>query len=664
MDTFVGTTKDDLFIAENTTGAGAKTTASAADTLDGGKGTDTFKLYAAAPTALPTLKNIENVALYNLTAGDLDVKKWDTVETLYVVNAGLAVTATGFILGEKVTTVNFEDIAANQVVTFDKALTAATVGVNNVITNVPGPVTVKVDGTALKTLTLDASGKASNVNLTQATIETLNITGKANLTLGAASTLTAVKTIDGSKAEGKLDLDLTGTTAATLKTVKTGTGDDKLTVSINVASGTTIDLGAGNDKLVKGVAGSVDTSTTTVIDGGAGIDTLDASLVTVGNAGVFANFETLSLTSTTIIAGPPAATALDLDLLTKSTFTTIALDSGATTNTLLNVKKSQSLTVNAAAAATTLTFKASEIAGTADAYTINFNADSTAPLDAGTVGIAGIETININSVGKTGAANTIDLKDVDAKSVVITGNTNLTIEVDATKLGTVADATNGLGVSTIDASASTAGITIVAADFVDINTAWSGLTIKGGAGADSITTGATAAKALTIETGAGIDTINLTSATTATDKIIVNAGAGDDIVTLGATGGTFTLGAGKDTIDVKLAVAAGGTTVATGAIKTTITDIEKGDIIKFTAGGTFTKTDVSAATDLDSALGIASGVASGTNITWFQYAGSTYIVDNNDAAAGLHATDVIVKLNGLVDLSNSSFGGTADLTIA
>jgi S-layer protein len=134
---FIGTNKGDLFTADNSTGVSK---ISAADTLDGGKGVDTFKIYddttaaVAATTvtagSLPTLKNIENVALYNLYVGDLDLKKWDTVETLYVVNAAATAggAAKGFEVGKKVTTVNFEDIAVNQTLTFDKDLTAATVG--------------------------------------------------------------------------------------------------------------------------------------------------------------------------------------------------------------------------------------------------------------------------------------------------------------------------------------------------------------------------------------------------------------------------------------------------------------------------------------------------------------------------------------------------------
>ncbi len=661
---FIGTNKNDLFVADNS--VTGKVNGSAADTLDGGKGTDdTFELYdnktggttgtASTTQSLPTLKNIEKVVIYdNANLGlagptTVDLTKWDSVETLFLVRSTYAGTYT---LGEKVTTVNIEDKAVNTTLAFDADLTAATLGVNDVVT---GANTVKVDGTALKTLTVNAYGKESDVTLTQAAIETLNITGRADLTLNAGSTLTKVKTVDGSKAEG----DLTLSKLATMTSVKTGSGNDTVTV-VAAASGETINLGAGNDKLVSG--GSV--AAGSIIDGGAGTDSLDSTLVTVGNAGVFANFETISLTTVT-------GTPLDLDLLTKSTITSIAKDKDAA-HTLVNVKKSQSLTINTdastAASITTLTFKASEVAGTADAYTINFDKETTGITDANVVTIAGIETVTVNSLGKTSAAtdtNKITLKDADAKSLVITGDKNieLVLGTAANEFGTAGASGDGKGVATIDASASTAGIKITT--LANIGIAEKGLTIKGGAGDDNIVTGATAAKALTIETGAGDDDIILTNATTPTEKIIVNAGAGDDDITVGATGGKFTLGAGNDKIDVSAATAA-TTTVATGAIRTTITDIAKGDKIVFGAGGStlFAKATITGANNLDEALNLAA--ASTTNVTtWFQYAGKTYIVDDNNAATVLNGADIVVELNGLVDLGNSTLNvATGELTIA
>ncbi|MGJ0340443.1 beta strand repeat-containing protein [Aliarcobacter cryaerophilus] len=630
VDKLVGTNKNDLFIGENT---GTKTNVTAADTLDGGKGTDTFKLYdngsgSFSTASLPTLKNIENVEIYdNTTAADVDLTKWDSVETLLLVRDK----ATSYALGEKVTTVNIEDSAANQKLTFDKALTAATVGVNKV------GATVTVDGTALKTLTVDASGKASNVTLNQGattSIETLNITGKANLTLATASTLlNTVKTVDGSKAEG----DLKFSNTAKMTSIKTGSGNDEVTVAVDVASGTTINLGAGNDKLV---AGGGKIAAGSIIDGGAGIDTLDSELVNAGNGGVFANFEILSLTKST------AALGLDLNLLTKSTFETIVLDYTAiatSTSIVRNVSTSQSLTVNADATLTTLLFK--DAAGTADAYTINFDKDakdiSVAPdkkVDAGTVVINGIETVNINSTGKTTTdKNSITLTDNDAKSLVITGDK--AIDVAFTAFGTAGNSTNGLGVSIIDASAATGTVDINTAN---VNVAFNGLAIKGGTAADIIT---------------------------------VNAAGGT--LTGGAGNDKFVVGAAKVGVDSASAV----NTEATGAIKTTITDIEKGDIIKFAnKTGIFIKSDVSGLTSLDAALAKAvadakaavtavGGTSADGDKAWFQYGDNTYIIEDvadSGTYGTVSANDVIVKLNGLVNLSNSTFdtATVTELTIA
>lgn len=677
---FTGTNKGDLFIADNT---GTKANASAADTLDGGKGVDTFKLYdngsvatASTTQSLPTLKNIENVVIYdNKGTGPgapapttVDLTKWDTVETLSLVRSTFA---GAYDLGEKVTTVNIEDkvVTANTKTTlnFDDALAAATLGLNKVTVNGAVTNTISVDGAALKTLTVDAYGKDSIVTLTQAggaAIETLNITGRADLTLaltaGGTDIATTVKTVDGSKAEG--NLTLTNTTSMT--SIKTGSGNDKVTVAADVTFGETINLGAGNDKLVADTGAIAAGS---IIDGGAGIDSLDADLVNVGNAGVFASFETISLNAAN------TASPLDLDLLTKSTITSIAKD-GANSHALLNVKKSQALTVNTAGAAntTTLGFKASEIAGTADAYTINFNANNAGALNAGTVTIDGIETVTVNSVGKTGATNTITLEDKAAKSLVITGDKDLTVNF-ATAFGdTTVSATDGLGVSTIDASASTAGIKIT--DLVKasskLNVAAKGLTIKGGAGDDNITTGAitkATVATLTIDSGAGNDTLDLSAIAVADlltkADIKVNAGAGDDKVKVGFVGGTFTLGAGKDTIDVTNATVATTTTVAGGAIKTTITDIEKGDKIVFhaTTSNLFAKATITGANNLDEALGLAA-TGTGANTTWFQYSGKTYIVHNN-ANTALETTDIVVELNGVVDLGNSALAA-GTLTIA
>jgi S-layer protein len=69
--------------------------------------------------------------------------------------------------------------------------------------------------------------------------------------------------------------------------------------------------------------------------------------------------------------------------------------------------------------------------------------------------------------------------------------------------------------------------------------------------------------------------------------------------------------------------------------------------------------NVSYATSLGQALDIAANADGSTNgqISWFQYQGNTYLLDDNSASADLAAADVIVKFVGTVDLSSLTQAG-------
>ncbi len=138
------------------------------------------------------------------------------------------------------------------------------------------------------------------------------------------------------------------------------------------------------------------------------------------------------------------------------------------------------------------------------------------------------------------------------------------------------------------------------------------------------------------------------------------------LATAGVFGATVTGGDGKDTIDVSADL------YSAAADITTITDFVLGtDKLTLNDLGTevfnATKVDISAATTLETALGIAIGNVDGSanaQISWFQYGGNTFIVDNQTAAAVVtdaNATDIVVKLTGLIDLSTLT---VADFTFA
>ena len=167
---------------------------------------------------------------------------------------------------------------------------------------------------------------------------------------------------------------------------------------------------------------------------------------------------------------------------------------------------------------------------------------------------------------------------------------------------------------------------------------------------------------LTIKGGAAADTIFVNTQSAAGH--VGNASFGAD---------TLTLGGGADTVNVGAAISQLGTATSVGAFGvTTITDLVAGDMITFGAAITFNATavNIAAASTLSEAIILAEAAngAVANQVAWFQYGGNTYLVDdangNGDfiaAAASVDVVDQVVKLTGLVDLSAST--GGAVLTV-
>ena len=569
------------------------------------------------------------------------------------------------IAGTKDTTVTLEG----------KSLTNLTVGTQKSATTI----NITNAATAAHTLNVTAAkagvylGTAAVVTVADLTAEAINVeftAANANVALdGDATLLTVVASGAGG---GKLDLNggtsgngITSFSAtsnsgglaianipAGLKTIATGSGADSFTmlqtaiVSVNsgggadvvtidaaLAAGSTVNLQDGNDVLLKGSSGSVATDSAAVItsiDGGDGTDTLGASFITAGNGDQFKNFEVLGLTNSTV----------DASLLTGSTITDLALIAGG--GTYSGVNPTQSLTVTnigANSGTTTLSYGVAGL-GATDTFTVNFadpNADLTtatawaavtsANVLAGTVTAQGVENYALIS-GGTLAWNSITLgANTDAETVTITGASNLDLAIASSGFGsTTAPAT---GVTSIDGSAATGKLTI---DITGVVESVFGIAVKGGSAADTITTG------------------------------------GEDV--------TLTLGAGADTVVAaanKIAVASAGNATAAEAVAEmiAITDLGYGDIIDFTAS-TITSNgvslvDVSAATTLLGAINIAAndGGTSNVDLDFFYYGGNTYALYDaaGSATGGIAANDVVIKITGLFDLSNSVLGTDGALTI-
>lgn len=598
-----------------------------------------------------TIDNLENTVAATTAKGT----------TLTAVTLDAVAGATAAVKGAALATVTLQNQKSALAVTVtNDTSTALTVNVDGVGYDATGAgVAVSVAaGSKAATLNVNATGTKSAVTLTGAAAKTVNITGSAALDLAAIATATK---IDGSAATGNLTLNTLNAVTVDVKTgsgndkftatttnkiaVDAGAGNDTVTLSGALVVGSTVNLGAGNDKLI-GTAAALKAGvgiTDSVIDGGDGTDTVSAALINAGNAALFKNFEGLSLNSTT---------GLDAALLTGSTLTALSMDAVSTTALYQNLSVAQVLDVSYvgdnSAFTNTLSFK--DVAGTADTFAIKFTADNSSAASAptaanvlaGTIVAAGVENFTIESAG-TKAWNSLTLgADTAAKTVAVTGASNLDLAFAGTFGSTTAPNT---GVSLIDGSAATGKLAI---NTTNVVAATAGLTVKGGSAADTITLA---------------------------QKATVDAGAGNDTIIAAAAGGTFTGGAGADTFNVAAAVV--GTATPAGAVITSITDAAATDKILFANLGTevftTTKLDVSTATALIggtvNALDLAAAAADSTTngqITWFQYGGNTYVVQELGAnAATIGTDDIVVKLTGLIDLATASYDAVTNaLTLA
>jgi S-layer protein len=606
---------------------------------------------SAAATAGATVVGVVGGAVTINDVNNASGTKAGTINTVTIANSGNVA-----IADNSLTALNLSGVVGTVGVTANATAITGGVASTTLALGLGKGSTGAITANQYKTINATVSGANTVANITGSAATALTVAGSDVLTLTSAAGLTAVTSVTVSGSAGlTANLSALGT-VATVSTVGTtgtstlnidatkvaftgGAGSDLITLTGALASGGKIDLGGGNDRLTGGTV--VAASTTSVIDGGAGIDTVSSSLINAGNGNLFKNFEVLGLNNTT----------LDASLLTGSTITGLELLAAGGTYTNVTAAQALNIATNTGAGTTTLTF--ANVGGSADAYSIGFTgvggatAGTAVTYDAGTLAIAGIENVTIASGSASGfTSNNIDLTDANARTLTITGSQALDVSFVGS-FGTVGATT---GVSTIDASAATGAITL---NTTNVNAVTAGLTVTTGSGADVLTFAAGA----TITTGAGNDTVTLGGAST------VDLGAGNDTVTTSASASTITGGAGTDSFVVTASVGA--------ANMTTITDAAAGDSITFVNHGAelfnATKVNVAAATTLTDALNLAAAGDGGTTnsiISWFQYGGNTYIVEDNSAAATFGAADIVVKLNGTIDLSTAAGAGTHIITLA
>ncbi|WP_425974030.1 hypothetical protein [Tepidimonas sp. HKU78] len=397
-----------------------------------------------------------------------------------------------------------------------------------------------------------------------------------------------------------------------------GAGADAISIGATTKA---INMGAGNDVVT---LSSATLGTGGTLNGGDGKDTLVAN--TNGSSFIadpaFGGFEVLRVAGAAAQGSHNANGFIELE---------IGNTAGATTFT--NVAAGVGLTVlGNPTGGTTVTL--ANATGTND--TFNLTLKSASALTAGSVTLAGVETVNITSTDTdtTAHTNTLTLVATAAKSVVVTGNAGLNLTNTGNTAITSFDAS---GVTGAAADAAALAVTFVSANV----TVAENVTIKGGSGNDS-----------------------LTGSATANDSIFGNDGADTLVYTGGAD--VFTGGAGNDTFVAGVA----GTKTA----YLTIADATAGDIIDLSALGTVAaktaaqmlaaKVTLGAAATFDQYLDAAAAGAANT-LAWFNFGGDTYlVVDQSAGNSFVSGTDAVIKLAGVVSLGTSSISATELLTIA
>ena len=528
-DLVPGTSADDTingYVGTNPISGDLENTAQSVDIIDGGAGNDTFNFSSNEAGGTFGMK-VSNVEVFNFTqysTAGFNASNVTGLETFNNVSSIDNVDVTG--LGN-VVAVGVDGVNGNET-NIDYTATAVEGGSDEQVinlNNVTDDHVIDFNNEAIELITIDSSTSESKVILAGAheVATKMTITGDADLTLKLAdSTIadttdtTTLKTIDALALTGDLTLDAKTEFAALNQNITTGTGDDKVTID-NVTKDDVVDMGEGDDKLVL---------------------TMDTDLTT---SAAFTNVETIEIN---------AGANVTVDLEKSTELTAIEFGAGASTWAVtVRDLVAGVTTVNFNGTKTTVAetfdgvdFKLKSTSGTADALTVNVNANSAfAKADGKQVVVTGLTANGIETL----TINTKDLGADDADTTGLQGGVifNAFAADKLQTLNVVSDTYVDLDVSALDASVHT----------VDASEASGGIDLNLSAIADVDDTGTT--KAVSVTTGDGDDTLT-GILTVASVKNTINTGAGDDTVTVVAISAvdqetlTLNTGDGDDAVTV------------------------------------------------------------------------------------------------------------------
>lgn len=582
-----------------------------------------------------------------------------------------------------------------------------------------GDTTVTEDAGAVKTLDIVTGGaSASTLTFADTGLTTVNLSGSQNINLTTTNTV-------GNAAVYATAINVSGaagiTTAIGAATAfdSTGTGNDVLTLNgaLTKTSGGSITFGSGDNSLLAGTGASIGTGVT--IDGGtSGHNTISASLLANSVGATIEDFQIADLSGyngtldTSLLATPISSLSITTANTTGSTLEKLAAavtltDTFAGDASSLNLTHSgttsNSLAVNFADATSTSTSTQSLTIISTDDAAVTVSSGGT-KFDTNTLSLT--ETDNHLGTVTISGANALTFGTaVTAGTPAVTTYTN---GVSTDSALTTATANVASSLQTIDGSAATGALHIVAGQSTAISTSdfdvtYTGLSILGGTGGDTIvnladkgtiTEGATAAttgthtavNTLTVtgsaasindSASAANDTINLSgfgdSATlgsggSATAGTAVTVNVADDATATGTTSETTTVtfGSGVATVNDNLHFNASGDVLAlNGNVSGNTLAFADGNTLHFASDSTGTALGAAATiTNTSNSLTFAQLVSSAesqtaSTATWFQFGGNTYVVESGAASGTPSAPTLagaqVVKITGLVDLSHDTF---------
>lgn len=550
LDAIVGTNGSDVIIGATQDGSATFTSG---DSIDGGEGVDTLKLYGVSGVSkgLQTVKNVEQLEAF-AGSGTYDVSGWEGLEkasfkagTVSTLTANATLTDVALdgvggnmtLTGDGIANVTVKNLDEDRSVTVvntteNHALNVALENASKVGKDGVPTTSVTLVDAAAEALNLASNGATANsVTLSgaSAALKTMTVSGEADLVVGGLGDVSTLESIDGSAAKGDLalgtlnaatlnvttgsgdDTFVLGNTTTHAVTVSTGEGDDEVTLGAALVKGSSIDLGAGDDVLRLEFAHLNKDAT---VNGGEGTDALVFT-----NAADFSSqsdLDKLNATTGFEVLGVTGSVTLTVDS-TKADFSDFLVsDSGQIT--LTNAQDNDTVTFGAGVSAS----NSITMAAWNTVLDLNLAGDDTnianvtATIDATTINIDSTGLKEESSATPAADNNVLNLTGDNAK-LNLTGDQDLTLTLTGTSKG-----------FTVDATGFEAKLDVTGSAYQDtIKLGAEGGTVTASQGHDQITfgAGADAFVASTAAVAAAADMSTIAGFTSGTDKILTSASA-------------------------------------------------------------------------------------------------------------------------------------------